>query len=534
MAERPGPRDLELGERALVDEGDALAHGAVLLAHLVEPVGTLEGGLIAPLDAGGREPVGPLPAELRAEHRAPLRQHPVQRAAPPAAAAVVLLPRPVDGIIAGVGLDRAFVKIGLADVVIAEPADVERPQVHAGLAGDDPFGHQAPGAAGRGDARREAAGDEEVVELGRPAEDRLAVGRDRDRPVDQGAHADPLEHRHAFGGQHRELLEAVEVGGQELAREVAGDARLAERHRIGLPAPDRQAADLGLHVDQVVGIAKGRQIARRVRNRLGHQVLMLERCHRNLDPGQGADRAAPHAGGVDHHLGADWAALGHHRGHPAAAHGEAGDPHALADGGAAGAGALGQGLGQAAGVDVAVAGDEGGADHAVPGHQRKQALGFHGRDQVALEAEALGRGRHALDLEPALGRRGDPQAAHPLPVGALSGLRLQGLVEGHALLHQAGEVARAAQLAHQAGGVPGGALGQSALLEDDHVALAEPGQGVGDGAADHPAADDDDLRVAEPCHRVSAPRARGPRWGPLTVALRSRSGKRWHGSGRGG
>ncbi len=79
----------------------------------------------------------------------------------------------------------------------AEAAHVERPQVHARIAVDDPVGHHPARAARRRDARREAAAQVEVVELGREADDRLAVGGDRDRAVDHLPDADFVQHRDA-------------------------------------------------------------------------------------------------------------------------------------------------------------------------------------------------------------------------------------------------------------------------------------------------------------------------------------------------
>src|SRR5262245_52323010 len=63
---RAGPLHVDLAEGGLVDEGDALAHGVVLVADRLEPVGLLERRDVLGLDTFGREPVGPLPAAARA------------------------------------------------------------------------------------------------------------------------------------------------------------------------------------------------------------------------------------------------------------------------------------------------------------------------------------------------------------------------------------------------------------------------------------------------------------------------------------
>ncbi|MCY1380851.1 hypothetical protein D9M69_687080 [compost metagenome] len=59
----------------------------------------------------------------------------------------------------------------------------------------------------------------------------------------------------------------------------------------------------------------------------------------------------------------------------------------------------------------------------------------------------------------------------------------------------------AAQLADEAGGVPGGATAQLALLQENHVPPAELGQVIGERAADDAAADDDNLRLGWKCLR---------------------------------
>jgi hypothetical protein len=69
VGEGAGPRDLVLGEGTLVDQHRAFARGAAFVADRTEPVGpALEGGPVDRVGARRREPVGPFPAEARAEH----------------------------------------------------------------------------------------------------------------------------------------------------------------------------------------------------------------------------------------------------------------------------------------------------------------------------------------------------------------------------------------------------------------------------------------------------------------------------------
>ena len=95
----------------------------------------------------------------------------------------------------------------------AEAADVDRPQVHRRLAGGDPVGKRAAGAARRGDTEGvEAAADVEPTHLRGLAEDEIAIRRERFRAVDQLLDARVLERRHAYERLFHQLLEVVPVG----------------------------------------------------------------------------------------------------------------------------------------------------------------------------------------------------------------------------------------------------------------------------------------------------------------------------------
>ena len=238
--QRAGAAHLVLGERAHVDQRDALAHRAMLGADRIERRPALERRRI---DGGGsrrREPVRPLPAELVAVDRARGLQRRVERAAPRVAAGVGLVRRPRDVVVAGVALDRARVHELLDRMRRAEAAHVERPQVHARIAVDDPVGHHPARAAGCGDARREAAAEVEVVELGGEADDRLAVGGDRDRSVDHLPDADLVQRRNPRRRGFGERREALEIRLQQLGPEIRADAAGAPRRRVRLPAADRE------------------------------------------------------------------------------------------------------------------------------------------------------------------------------------------------------------------------------------------------------------------------------------------------------
>jgi hypothetical protein len=82
-----GAAHFEFGERAHVDDGGTLAHGAVLVADRLERRPASERWHVDRPRSGLAEPVGPLPAELVAVDGAEFEQRRVQRTAPRAAPA---------------------------------------------------------------------------------------------------------------------------------------------------------------------------------------------------------------------------------------------------------------------------------------------------------------------------------------------------------------------------------------------------------------------------------------------------------------
>jgi hypothetical protein len=222
---------------------------------------------------------------------------------------------------------------------------------------------------------------------------------------------------------------------------------------------------------------------------------VLAGVQRHADPGHPPDRAAPHAGAVDHDLGVDPAELGLDPTHPAVLPHDARDLAALDDPCPVLARPLGQRLGDIDRVGLAVRRDVDGAREVADGDQRVQRFGLGRREFEHLEtARAAHRG-----LAPQLGEPGgsarEADAAVLLEAGRLPGFRLEAEVKLRRVFREAREIRCRAQLADQPGSVPGGAAGQLFPLQQHHVAPAELGQMVGDRAADHSAADDHRLRV---------------------------------------
>ena len=125
----------------------------------------------------------------------------------------------------------------------------------------DPFGQHLAGAAGLGDAEGEDAGLEGVGHAGHRPDQRVAVGRIGDRPVDDLGQAGRAEDRHARDGVVEIVFQPLEIVGEKLEGEIV-------RHRIVVADPVRAAIALigaevhaVLFLPQIVGACRRRAAA---------------------------------------------------------------------------------------------------------------------------------------------------------------------------------------------------------------------------------------------------------------------------------
>ena len=148
--------------------------------------------------------------------------------------------------------------------------------------------------------------------------------------------------------------------------------------------------------------------------------------------------------------------------------------------------ALGERLGDVDRVGLAVGRDVDRAGEIADLDQRIQRFGFGGRQLAHLEAAGAAHRGLAPELgEAALGAR-EADAAVLLESGRLPGLGLEAPVQLGGVAREARQVRGRAQLADQAGGVPGGPGGQPLALEQHHVPPAELGQMIGDASSRSP------------------------------------------------
>ena len=119
-------------------------------------------------------------------------------------------------------------------------------------------------------------------------------------------------------------------------------------------------------------------------------------------------------------------------------------------------------------------------------------------------------------------RRSEPTSCQPVSVSDLVGERP---VEVDRVHHHPRQAERAAQLAHEPGGVEGRAARQVGALDEEHVLPPEPRQPVEDGGPADTSADDH--RSGPVAHRVTllgdlwgeCPRMKGHEDSPLILVL---------------
>ena len=184
---------------------------------------------------------------------------------------------------------------------------------------------------------------------------------------------------------------------------------------------------------------------------------MFASVQRHGEADGGGQLPSPQAGAQRHAIRVQVAMLRAEAQDPVAGDANGRNRQVLKNLSAGGPGPLGQGLGDVNGVGVAVGGNAHAPQDIVDMQQRHPLLDGRRRQDLRLQAEHLGHGGVALQLLQPLPGGGDGHRT-ALPVaGGLPGFRLQALVKFPGVAGQAGHVDGAAQLAHQTGGMPGGA-----------------------------------------------------------------------------
>ncbi len=388
--------------------------------------------------------------------------------------------------------------------VVAVAGDVHRPDIHAAVAvvaGGHPGREGQAHAAALRQPGHHAAGHPVAAQAADGPDERVAVGRERERAVDDALDADRA-HRRVVLERHRQLgRDPVEVRLEQLRPEVPRrharrprDARLLvrpEQHRAAFLADVDLAGEVQGHRHLAAGL---RLVGGDLRHVLGEQVHVLHGQHRQLDADHPAHLSRPQAAGVDDMLGVDrLAALEAHVPGPVGPLRQPHDRLVLVDLGAGQLGALDVGPRDAGRVDVPLDRVVQRADEVLRVEQREDVLRFLGRDQLEVHAEvAAARLGHAQPVHADLGV-GQHQPAGQVDRAVLARDPLDLLVELDRVLLEPGHVRVAVERVHAAGRMPRRAGGQLPPLEEHHVGPACLGEVVEHAGAHDPTADDDDL-----------------------------------------
>ena len=309
---RTGAGDAVAGKVGDVDQAGTVAQHPRLAPDGRPPVLPVEPDrLLARLITGGK-PQGVFPAGIEAEDRPHILLHPVNWAGAHRAACRAFLIREMDleavGILVG---DPRAGEILARPVAIAGKIPAKHIQLRLPL--HHPFGREKAKPAGLRKAGDDAVAAEIVAQFRHRTEQRCTVRRPDHRPVDDALDPRLPHRRNAGDGAHHVRLDPLKIVGEQLMPEALGRAVLGPEPHVAFIGADQQALALLPQVVFAVAVGDGGQAAIHrgdLRDGLGHEILMLRRHQRQVDPGEPRHLARPEARRVHHPTGADRPARG--------------------------------------------------------------------------------------------------------------------------------------------------------------------------------------------------------------------------------
>jgi hypothetical protein len=290
----------------------------------------------------------------------------------------------------------------------------------------------------------------------------------------------------------------VEIGRQQLVREIPRRLALGPRHAGFLVGANQHSLAFLAHVDLALEVDGVQYLLRRrddFGDLAGDEVLVLHRQNRQRKANEAPDLARPEPGRVDDVLRHEIALVGDHVPRTIGALLQIRDAREAIDFGAEVARGFCIRLRDSGGIDVAFERVVQRADEVPLVHQREDPRGLVDRDDLHVEAEVAGA------------CTGELQEIHPLPssrevhsrcnvdAARLAGRILDFAVELDRILLQLGDVRIAIQRVHASGRMPCRAGRQLVALDQHDVGPAGPREVVQNGGADDAATDDGDSGV---------------------------------------
>ena len=387
--------------------------------------------------------------------------------------------------------------------MVAEAGHVHGPHVEAGIPRRDPVGHRQAHAAALRQPGHHPAGRPIPPQAPDRADQRVAVGGERERPVHHPLDPRGSERREVSEGHLQRLRDAVQVRRKQPHREVprrlsgrprqAGLLVGAEQHALALLAH----VDLAAEVDHVHQPRAGAPVVLpHGFERLGDQVGVLHGQHRQLQAHHAPHLAGPQAPAVDDVLAVDrsevLSAGGVVHQHPPAPVTVALDgagPGVAVHLGAGGPGRLGVGVGHPGRIHMALVGIHQRPYEVLGIEQRHQLGRLCHRHQLRLHPQVAAPGVGRLEPVEPLGGVGQHHAAGHVDAAVLAGDPLDLGVQLGGVALQAGHDGVAVESVHAACAVPGRPRGELGALHQHHVGPAGLGEVVEHAGAHHSPAD---------------------------------------------
>ena len=494
--QRSRAADLDLAERAHVDDADALAKRGVLFGDRGEIWRALptETALVSAGPATRRprlQVLRSLPAMLRAEHSAEVLHAGVERARPARATPFVRVIWIAQVVVVLVRLAGELRRVSMVAVHGSEPPGAIGEQVELGLARRDQLGKRAADAAGaaesvEGKPRRQV----EPRHARHRTDQRGRIRRHRVGVADELDDSRLAEEREPPRSPGQEPLEACLVRWERGPGVRPRHAVDPPCHGVGLVSAEHDASRFGLAVHEIVGIAEAGHVVRQLMARDGEErrVLVVYRSGDDKGPGHCRHLRRPYAAGDDDGLGLERLRVcSHGLDRTSVRELDASDPLLREDARTELVRCAGQRVGRGVRVEMAVVRHPDGSVELACRDGRHQARGFLRRNELDVEPDSASPAHSSAQLHQLFVARGETEASNGLEDAKLA-------VQLDAVAAKSHHRRRRVELRDQAGRVAGRSAGQLILLQQDGLAPARLREVVRDAGPGDPAPDDDRAR----------------------------------------